>query len=224
MFLCVLQTFKSKLNVLLITQLETWINYKSATKRVFCHKNVNYQGVLTSLLALCIPSWGQGVCPLSPLNDGNIKHSQNVVVLLSSFISKWSSWRPTFINHGRAPAVRESLAWLQQPGLQIVSEWRWARPLQPPFVTVSWQMLFDCLSQTHASFLPSALCFQMACFTLSRGSLWAAWSPWLLEVQHQIELHHSYVLYSILFSHWFKKEIIVKKVYRVFSVKILILN
>lgn len=65
------------------------------------------RGCWPSFLAVCIPSWGRGVCPLSPLNDGNINHSRNVVPFLSSFISKLSSGRPTFINHSGAPAVRE---------------------------------------------------------------------------------------------------------------------
>lgn len=78
-------TLKHRLNILLVSVTNL------LSKGRFCRKNVNYQEMLTSLLALCIPSWGHGVCPLLPLNDGNIKHSQNVVAPLSSFISKWSS-------------------------------------------------------------------------------------------------------------------------------------
>lgn len=66
------------------------------------------------------------------------------------------------------------------------------RPLQPPFVTVSWQMLLGCLSQTHASLLPSALLDQMACFAFSHGSPWAALSPQLLEAQHHTGLYRSH--------------------------------
>lgn len=46
-------------------------------------------------------------------------------------------------------------------------------PFNPPFVTLSWQMLVGCLSQTHASFPPSARCYQMACFAFAHGSPWA---------------------------------------------------
>ncbi len=53
-------------------------------------------------------------------------------------------------------------------------------------------MLLGCLSQTHASFLPSALCYQMACFAFSNGSLWAALSPRLQEAQHHTELYHTH--------------------------------
>lgn len=60
------------------------------------------------------------------------------------------------------------------------------RPLQPPFVTVSWQMLFGCFSQTVASFLPSARCYQMACFAFSHGCISAAaGSP----VSHRVVPH-----------------------------------
>lgn len=86
----------------------------------------------------------------------------------------------------RAPAVRQSLAPAPAAGLlQIVCEWRRAkkRPLQAPFVTVCWQMLLGCLSQTHASLPPSAPLHQMACFAFSHGSPWAALSPQLLEAQ-----------------------------------------
>lgn len=97
------------------------------------------------------------------------------------------SGRPTFITR------RGSSCW-QVFGLASTVRltncpWIAASPFNPPFVTVPWQMLFGCLSQTHASFLPSACRYQMACFAFSHGSPWAAVVPRLLEAQHHTGLY-----------------------------------
>ena len=104
---------------------------------------------------VCIPSWGHaGVCPLSPLNDGNIKHSRRVVAPLSSFISKWSSWGPIPPHPPTSPAALPHSTHLSiTAGLQLFAS-LWPRvnslayklsvnsaeqgPFSPaPFVTVS---------------------------------------------------------------------------------------
>lgn len=197
-----------------MNQQQTSINSKFAVERAFfcCRcENVYYQeGTDLSLGSVYPPAEGRCRGPASPLNDGDIKHSPSLVALLSSFTSRWSSRRPALINHQRGLQLFASL-WprFQQPGsykLSVNSVGRKKRPLQAPFVTVCWQMLLGCLSQTHASLPPSAPLHQMACFAFSHGSPWAALSPQLLEAQRHTgscarsRLWPASILTNVIFS------------------------
>lgn len=142
---------------------------------------------LTSLLALCIPQLRGGArvrrrhLMTAILNTRRVLsrfclHSHRDEVLGGprwSITSEGSSCSPVF-GPGSGSRALTNCLWMASGE---------KRPLQAPFVTVCWQMLLGCLSQTHASLPPSAPLHQMACFAFSHGSPWAALSPQLLEAQ-----------------------------------------
>ena len=94
---------------------------KLLQKKGILSENSNEKGALTSLLAFSVPIWGP-------------EHVQCYHLMTVALHTQWTLSRfclhshrnevlgAVFINHGRAPAVRQSLARLQQPCLQIVSE------------------------------------------------------------------------------------------------------
>ncbi len=97
-------------------------------------------------------------CPELTLNDANITHSLNIVGLLSSFTSKWSSWGPRLSIMVGLQLFASLWPDFNSRAYKIVLWIVWSSaspPFHPLFVTVSWQM-FDCsFSQTWPT-LPSA--------------------------------------------------------------------
>ena len=98
-----------------------------------------------------------GLSSVARLWRSNTTHSPNAVALLSSFISKWSSWGPRLsimVGLQLFPSLWPDVNSL---AYKLCLNGTSKAPSTLPFVTVGWQMPpFRCFSQTHPP-LPSAV-------------------------------------------------------------------